>query len=1059
MWPNEIAAQSNIEVLNLPNLEEFTMNSRTRFSLAVAILSIVIIIAAIPIPRSVRAGGPWYVAPGGSDGNDCLSAVTTCATINGALGKPGFIAGDIVLVATGTYTGTGTEVVSLNISTTLSGGWDSGFTAQNGMSTIDGESARRGLTVNSGVLAIATRFAIQHNEVAGYIGNGDGILNVGTLTLNQVHVHANAKVDGGGGIINQSTGILTINNSAVTDNGSINGCDGGIFNAGGSLNINNSTVSGNASSTIYCAPIAGIANQNGSLSLNNVTIANNTGGGLWSYPAGTTTLRNTIIAGNTVNGSFYDCNTGDVLNSLGYNIIGAMTCTITSTVGDQFGSSGLPIDPKLSPLKSSPAYHPLSLGSPAIDAGNPAGCKDNLGNLLLTDERGALRLGRCDIGAIEYQALDSSSKSVNVVTAAPGSSVKYTILLSNTSVNDLANVIVTDTLPSLLKYNASSLSATVGSYDYSSGVITWTGSMNAGETVTIGFETTISQTAPLGDSILNSTLINGDGAVSIATATFSIDGQPCNLTKYAGNPVLSVGANGSWDDAAIWRPTVLKDGSTYKMWYSGYDGATRRIGYAASTDGIHWTKYGSNPVLTPGSSGAWDDFGVYAPSVIYDGVVYKMWYRGRNSGGVNRIGYATSTDGIAWTKYGAVLNLGSPGSWDAVDVTEPTVIKVGSTYHMWYVGYDGITLRIGHATSSDGITWIKDVANPVLNLGASGNWDWLDVYGPSIVKVGNEFRLWYSGDTLPSAYQTGYATSLDGITWTRQQKLISEGPLNAFDVYSADYPAVIVDGAGYKVWYSGINSSGTYNIGYATAGACSANLPSAITTHIYLPLITKGESCAAYYIDNFSNPNSGWPISDDSNRRYAYTNGEYQILVKNAYHGWYVTPGAKATDFTASVSARRMSGTLGAYGILFGINEDWSQLYEVLIDANSYSIWLYDQYNYGWTALKNWTSSSYIATGTSRNRLKVVRNGSSISVYVNNHLLTTLVNGSFTGLRRIGFAAESDDVGADIRFDDFSMYPASCGVTAYTAASNTPQFEMGKPEIHTLPEAPRLPQP
>ena len=86
------------------------------------------------------------------------------------------------------------------------------------------------------------------------------------------------------------------------------------------------------------------------------------------------------------------------------------------------------------------------------------------------------------------------------------------------------------------------------------------------------------------------------------------------------------------------------------------------------------------------------------------------------------------------------------------DVTEPTVIHVGSFFHMWYVGNDGGTLRIGHATSIDGLTWVRDAANPVLNLGDLGSWDWLNVYGPSVVKVGNVYKLWYSGATLPAAY-------------------------------------------------------------------------------------------------------------------------------------------------------------------------------------------------------------------------------------------------------------------------------------------------------------------
>ena len=57
--------------------------------------------------------------------------------------------------------------------------------------------------------------------------------------------------------------------------------------------------------------------------------------------------------------------------------------------------------------------HALVAGSPAIDAGNPSGCRDNAGMLLPTDQRGFLRLddgnndgtARCDIGAYEANAV------------------------------------------------------------------------------------------------------------------------------------------------------------------------------------------------------------------------------------------------------------------------------------------------------------------------------------------------------------------------------------------------------------------------------------------------------------------------------------------------------------------------------------------------------------------------------------------------------------------------------------------------------------------------------
>jgi predicted GH43/DUF377 family glycosyl hydrolase len=530
--------------------------------------------------------------------------------------------------------------------------------------------------------------------------------------------------------------------------------------------------------------------------------------------------------------------------------------------------------------------------------------------------------------------------------------------------------------------------------------------------------------------------------------TFNAGDQVCKLTKYAGNPVLPAGPNGAWDDDDAWDPTVLKEGSLYKMWYTGGDGVTSRIGYATSPNGLTWTKYGGNPVLSP--SGSWETRGIIGASVISDTGLYKMWYTGFNSSGIGRIGYATSPDGVAWTKYGGnpVLDIGPAGSWEDAYVLGPTVLKEGSAYHMWYEGNDGETTRIGHATSGDGITWVKDAANPVLDLGPSGGWDWLSAYSPHVVKLGTQFMLWYSGKTLPLAWQTGYALSANGSVWTRQQMLIPEGSPGAFDDASADYPAVIAEGSSFKIWYSGLKDGGPYTIGYATAEICSS---ASLTNTVYLPIVLKssGGSCPAYYTDNFSNPGSGWPVSDNSQRKFGYVGGQYQIWVKVPFTGWSVTPGAKATDFTAAVSARRASGSGGGYGIIFGINEDWREWYEFDIGPNNYSIWKYDNGN--WTTLRNWTASGHIKTGTNWNRLKVIRSGATISVYTNNQLLATISDGSFTGLRRIGLTAGSSNVGLDARFDNFSLYPASCGVSA--AETN---FEMGEPGIYERPTPPGL---
>src|SRR5512143_3161307 len=191
--------------------------------LALAIPVSAVLLTITLAARSAQATGPWYVAPGGSDGNTCLSAGTPCATIDGAVGK--ISPGDTILVAVGTYTGTDANGITLDVTATLSGGWNNTFTDQVGLSVIDGENARRGLTVNSGVTANVDHFSIEngYSDPAVFSVGGGGILNYGRLTVSHTSIYSNTFGNsgytggsGGGGIYNWGT--LELIGSSVNGN-------------------------------------------------------------------------------------------------------------------------------------------------------------------------------------------------------------------------------------------------------------------------------------------------------------------------------------------------------------------------------------------------------------------------------------------------------------------------------------------------------------------------------------------------------------------------------------------------------------------------------------------------------------------------------------------------------------------------------------------------------------------------------------------------------------------------------------------------------------------------
>jgi hypothetical protein len=159
------------------------------------------------------AGVNWYVATTGNDTNNCATTSTPCATIKGAIGKASN--GDTILVATGTYIGTGSEVVLINKNVTLSGGWDSTFSTQDGASTIDGQNARRGVVVyinNGSITTTLDRFIVDK----GIGSPGGGIFNSGNLTITNSSIQNNSASGHGGGISN--SGNLTITDTVIQNN-------------------------------------------------------------------------------------------------------------------------------------------------------------------------------------------------------------------------------------------------------------------------------------------------------------------------------------------------------------------------------------------------------------------------------------------------------------------------------------------------------------------------------------------------------------------------------------------------------------------------------------------------------------------------------------------------------------------------------------------------------------------------------------------------------------------------------------------------------------------------
>lgn len=184
-----------------------------------------------------------------------------------------------------------------------------------------------------------------------------------------------------------------------------------------------------------------------------------------------------------------------------------------------------------------------------------------------------------------------------------------------------------------------------------------------------------------------------------------------------------------FEDVFVKDPFLVKVDGVYWMFYVGYDGSHYQIGAATSSDGENWSKNGGNPVLARGGSGAWDEAHVNFPFVVHDASDadaskrWKMWYSGSAVATPSKfsLGYATSPDGVTWTKSGAnpLVVPGGGGTWDDEGVLAPVAAFIVDTWHLYFAGRSTTSnpelYALGHATASGaGGPYSLDGANPLL---------------------------------------------------------------------------------------------------------------------------------------------------------------------------------------------------------------------------------------------------------------------------------------------------------------------------------------------------------
>jgi len=231
-------------------------------------------------------------------------------------------------------------------------------------------------------------------------------------------------------------------------------------------------------------------------------------------------------------------------------------------------------------------------------------------------------------------------------------------------------------------------------------------------------------------------------------------------------PEIVLGPNRATDwEEDINRPVIVRRDDGYHMWYTGQARNHSWIGYARSADGRTWRRVSDKPVISPDV--AWEKVAVMCPHVLWDASahLFRMWYSGGEQYEPDAIGYATSSDGLAWTKSAAnpVFQADPAIPWEKHKVTACQVEQRDGWYIMFYIGFRDIDhAQIGIARSRDGIShWERLPDNPIIRPGED-KWDHDACYKPFAIFDGSKWLLWYNGrhggvEQIGLAYHEGLA--------------------------------------------------------------------------------------------------------------------------------------------------------------------------------------------------------------------------------------------------------------------------------------------------------------
>lgn len=231
--------------------------------------------------------------------------------------------------------------------------------------------------------------------------------------------------------------------------------------------------------------------------------------------------------------------------------------------------------------------------------------------------------------------------------------------------------------------------------------------------------------------------------------------NPTERLEAAPDPVIELGALGTFDDSGVFPSSVVRADGETRLYYVGWMRGDRVpyyacVGLAISTDGGRTFEKHSRGPLLPRTDV--DPYMTLSSCVRREDDRWRMWYTSATGWEAREDGprpnyhirYAESDDGLDWHREGTVcIDYATDDEWA---IAAPSVRRIGDGYAMWYSyvrGHDGY--RMGYATSTDGVAWTRHSDTVGLDVSSEG-WDAEMTAYPDVFEHDGTWYMLYNGN-------------------------------------------------------------------------------------------------------------------------------------------------------------------------------------------------------------------------------------------------------------------------------------------------------------------------